>query len=87
MVHEFLDLAISTDLGLLCHTGVVKPGKHPENAALRKVKEETGLVLELLPDVPFVGFDTVGEVVVLTYKAKVIGGELIATAHNNGTPF
>lgn len=73
--------------GVSMPCGKVEPGETPAEAALREGKEETGLDLELLPEQPFIGFDTVGQKIVHTYRAKVVGGQLIDTAPNEGTPF
>ena len=73
--------------GVSMPCGRVEPGETPAITALREGKEETGLDLELLPDPPFVGFDTVGRKIVHTYRAKVVGGQLIDVAPDEGTPF
>ena len=67
--------------------GHVEDGETPAAAALREGKEETGLDLELLPDPPFVGLDTVGGRIVHTYRARVVGGTMLDVAPNEGTPF
>lgn len=73
--------------GVSMPCGKVETGETPAMAAVREGLEETGLHLELLPDPPYVGFDTVGGSIVHTYRARVVGGELIDTAPGEGSPF
>lgn len=73
-----------TGLSLPC--GFVEGGESVRDAALREAKEETGLELELDPAEPFVGFDTIGNKLVHTFRATVTGGELRSTAVGEGRP-
>lgn len=59
--------------------GSVEIGEHPAEAALREIKEETSLTIQLIFDRPFVyshGFGRKGHVILLVYKAKYISGKL-----------
>jgi 8-oxo-dGTP diphosphatase len=72
--------------GLALPCGHVEAGESVAEAALREAEEETGLRLELGDAVPFVGFDTIGNKLVHTFLAKVVDGELRATAIGEGRP-
>lgn len=55
--------------------GFIDLGEHPEEGAIREMKEETGLdgVIERLMDL---SFDPVSQTIVILYKARVVGGVL-----------
>lgn len=72
--------------GLALPCGHVEAGESVGQAAMREAEEETGLQLGLAEAAPFVGFDTIGSKLVHTFLAKVIGGELRATAIGEGRP-
>ncbi|KKW32699.1 MAG: hypothetical protein UY76_C0019G0009 [Candidatus Uhrbacteria bacterium GW2011_GWA2_52_8d] len=73
--------------GFALPCGSIDEGETPAQAAVREAKEETGLDVELVPaQIPFVGFDTVGNNLVTTFLARVVGGKLIDEAPGEGMP-
>lgn len=72
--------------GIALPCGHVHSGEPPDIAALREGNEETGYEFEIIDSKPFVGFDTVGGMLVHTYLAKIVGGELIEMAPGEGQP-
>lgn len=59
--------------------GSVDNAEHPMDAAIREVKEETGLTIEILSDRPFVFSHTFSDgthVILIVYKANYISGEV-----------
>ncbi len=59
--------------------GSVDNAEHPLDAAIREVKEETSLTIEILSNRPFVFSHTFNDrthVVLIVYKTKYISGEV-----------
>lgn len=59
--------------------GSVDNAEHPMDAAIREVKEETGLRVEILSRRPFVFSHTFGDgthVILIVYKSKYLSGEV-----------
>lgn len=65
--------------------GKVDPGETYAQAAVRECKEETGYDVELF-DVPYIGTDNSSVYEVATFKARIIGGELLEQASPEGIP-
>lgn len=72
--------------GLALPCGHIESGEAAAEAAVREAQEETGLLLQLDDKPPFVGLDTVGNKLVHTYLARVVGGELKEHAVGEGRP-
>lgn len=72
--------------GLSLPCGKIEPGETPAQAAVREALEETGLEVRIVNATPFSGFDAVGNAFVTTFLAEIVGGKMLSTPTNEGTP-
>ena len=72
--------------GLSLPCGVLEPDEPAAKAAAREAAEETGFAVIIDEANPFVGFDTAGNTLVTTYRAKIVGGALRQEAPGEGQP-
>ena len=64
--------------------GAVEPGELPTEAAIREVREETGLEVGIMRLVGVYGKES-GDLLVFAFECAVIGGELTTSDESNAT--
>lgn len=65
--------------------GKVEHAESYQDAAVREVFEETGLVVEVDSSAPYIDYDYVSNMMVATFLARIVGGEMIDVRDGEGS--
>lgn len=80
--NQILGFSRADNSGWSIPFGKVDPGESPREAAIRECFEETGFIVNLLDDEPFV--DIVGSFTGHTFKAVIVGGTKLDYKEHEG---